>query len=926
MNYKFDRKGFRNIFLYSINQQTEPLAKMTTTPTDTIRYCIDLFSNSSYTIDAHKYEKECQKPGKNLYEYVNTGNPVKLYLDVDIKRNDRIDIALAPMIQEEVEDFLQQFFENEGLTYVYENVGVGSSHCESYKPSYAVKDKQTGCMMAQLKPYCIGKISFHFVLNDFISHIPQQHQLVKRLNREAKSYIERTNPDNLQYYTKTDDKENKVFEMFDESVYSSGDQKIRSPYANKPLENRPMKIERGKFEQLCITAFIPDDAFLLNEPIPEVMKTEYAESSGEVVNEITRWKFEQYIHAGLLTPYAQSGYFKEWRLLCWIIWHTFSDRKMVHSFSRLGKDGYDEDATDRLIDISKPERARPFRVLEIYAYKTDKKTASNILREADRMTQRIEGRNVLFETVNEDPDTDGETNSEVSIENPKPAPAPAPAPKEEVSYYIKLDELQDPYSCAIVVSNTLKHTLVLCKEKWYCINDKNLWLEVKDPTYYITRETRKYVTAGNLQIAIDIDNEKDPKKQKDLLEIQEKYKNMFMNISKPAFLNVLTKNLKSLLCDNLFMEKLDRLTDCLAFKNGVYNMKTRKFRRGIEPSDFITDTIQHNYTPANPTKTEYVKNALLKIMNNNNEHLEYFLSVIGYTFIGRANLEKAFYFCVDKTLQSKGDNGKTFYFDILTELMPCYVYNTKGTFLEKDNAKKHKQLTLMKGKRLVWLDEFGMKNIDPVFVKELANGLATENEVMFGTSEKINVQFKVFGLTNHTVKIGDNEDAVFNRYVQISYGSHFDKTGTLKEDKPEELRFMANATLRDTLLSQYASEIFGLIIEYANKYYTGKLPKIPDQFARDIQETKMANDELGLWLQENCIVDTNGRIAIDTISRESGIPKKKAMERMKQLGYKYNKDLSGLGKNEFGKANKGGYEGIKLIEKEEEIVDMEDQE
>ena len=49
-------------------------------------------------------------------------------------------------------------------------------------------------------------------------------------------------------------------------------------------------------------------------------------------------------------------------------------------------------------------------------------------------------------------------------------------------------------------------------------------------------------------------------------------------------------------------------------------------------------------------------------MNNNDEHLEYFLSFIGYAFIGNAHLEKAFYSCIDGTDNSKGDNGKTLFF------------------------------------------------------------------------------------------------------------------------------------------------------------------------------------------------------------------------------------------------------------------------
>ena len=864
-----------------------------------ISYSAEMNAFNPLSINAYEYEALCKK--RNCYEFIPYDKPVKLYFDVDIKypvddeQEGREYMTEMPRIRAMIQNVLSGFFDEK---YDSRQVCISTSHSPFYKPYNA------GKRTLDDTPIC--KLSFHFVFNNIIGLVSHQKLLVAKLNAYANTIID------------ADDREN-IFkgDVFDTAPYGRN-QKIRSTHSNKPLETRPLKIETGTFEQSCITAFIPENAHLWVEEIPE---RPVLDANNSIVRDAE--KDRAIFNAGLdlLVPYAQAGKYADWIRIGWAIKNTFDDSTLWHTFSKLGGKEYDRSSVQDYWDgFEFLQGGLTMGSIIDYMRKTDK-TKTDAILTMFRPTQPerpiIDGRNILLETVNEDPDTDGETNSEKSVEIQKPETKP--------SYYIKIDELEDPYMCATVISKTLKNTLVLCREKWYCVNNKNLWLEVKDPTFYITRETRLYIDEGNQQTAQQISRAEGEAKDK-LIEIQKRYLKMYKDISKPAYSSMIIRNLKATVCDNLFVDRLDKLTDCLAFTNGVFNLKTRKFRRGILSSDFITDTIQHDYNPSNPEKIEFVKNALLKIMNNNPEHLQYFLSIIGYTFIGRANLEKSFYFCVDKTLQSKGDNGKTFYFDILTELMPCYVYNTKGNFLEKDNGKKHKQLTLMKGKRLVWLDEFGTKNMDAIFVKELANGLATENEVMFGTSEKISVQFKMYGLTNHTVKIGDNEDAVFNRYVQISYGSHFDKTGQLKEDMPEQLRFRADATLRDTLLRDYKNEIFGLIIEYANKYYTHKLPKIPEQFANDAHETKMANDEFGSWIQENCVVDADARVALKQLVLESGMPEKKVKENMKRLGYVYNKDLGKCGKDTNGKYYKGGYEGIKLNEKEEETFDMEDEE
>ena len=141
----------------------------------------------------------------------------------------------------------------------------------------------------------------------------------------------------------------------------------------------------------------------------------------------------------------------------------------------------------------------------------------------------------------------------------------------------------------------------------------------------------------------------------------------YKDISCSSYLTVLCKYLKPQLTDDTFATKLDNNKGKLAFKNGILDLETKQFREGILWSDFITDTIQYDYIPS---KTDFIKTVLLKILNNNQEHLEYYLSLIGYSFIGDPDLEKSIYFMIDKTECGKGDNGKTFFFDILNSLMP----------------------------------------------------------------------------------------------------------------------------------------------------------------------------------------------------------------------------------------------------------------
>jgi len=491
---------------------------------------------------------------------------------------------------------------------------------------------------------------------------------------------------------------------------------------------------------------------------------------------------------------------------------------------------------------------------------------------------------------------------------------------------ISLDELTDIFKCAEKIAPTIKKILKLCNETWWVLGENQLWKTIKDPAYYIILEIRKYIDFSENKIGrmkMIAEGEEAEK----LHKIRMEYMKHYEKINSPSFISLCKSYLKVHLCDNDFEDKLNINPNQLAFQNGIVDLKTGELRPGgIQWDDYLTDTIRYDYEPADPVKIKQLKGYLKQIMNNDDSHLEYFLQILGFSFLGTPHLEKSLYFMIDGTEGGKGDNGKTFYFDILDTLMPHYVYKSKGTLLEDGNTKVHKQLVMTKGKRLVWTDEFSKtKKMNAELMKELADGKTIENEVMFGTSDKINVLFKMFILSNFMIKIDPTQSAVYNRYKQASFCSNFDRTGKLKQSIPEQLKFIADPTLGDRIKNEYRNEVFGLIVEYAKKY-NGRI-EIPEKFLGDAKEAQLKNDEFGLWFNDNCEL-SDGRISIDKLEELTKFKRDFIIEGMSRLGFKYQKDMLGLGSVDTyvnGKIKKkylrGGFIGCSIKQDEEENED-----
>ena len=486
--------------------------------------------------------------------------------------------------------------------------------------------------------------------------------------------------------------------------------------------------------------------------------------------------------------------------------------------------------------------------------------------------------------------------------------------KPETSIFLSLEDLKSPYNIAHIIKPVLAH-LKYCGGLWYSYNSKSgLWKMTKDCNYFIIEALYKQI---NKQIkGLVYKNEACTHEERDAnLKTISKLSASLNKIDSKSTCSQITGHLKHLLEHANFDKQLDILKNRIAFKNGVYDLRKKTFRAGFELEDYLTTCLDVVYNPERDTQKEaFVLSTLKKILNNNDEHLAYYLSVMGYSLIGDPEKEKSIYYLIG----NKGNNGKTLVLDVLTHIMPQYVAKIDSKLLDCKYTKKHKIINGIKSKRIIWGDEFAKSTqIDIEMLKVIADGKALPNEVMFGTSEDIIIQGKLFMVSNHTPSMVA-DGGVSNRYRQFEFNSHF---GDYVDDY-EKLRFKKDIYLADKLKEHYANDIINLLMDYASMYYTEGLKQQPEEFRLATKETLELNNHFQSWFNDNCEVGPNYKIAKAELLDNIDMTFKELKDELRRIDFKYNKDLRGFDKL-HGKYPKGGFLGFRIIPRDDFIDEDE---
>lgn len=483
--------------------------------------------------------------------------------------------------------------------------------------------------------------------------------------------------------------------------------------------------------------------------------------------------------------------------------------------------------------------------------------------------------------------------------------------EETINYFVPLNILESSLKLTDVIKKDLINKLVYCSERWY-MKQRHLWIVVKEPSSMIIETINKYIDHSINQISNKIITEKGDEKKEELRKQIKAYQKLQKQIDSSSTYSMILKHLKTKLLNNKFSEKLDCCPYYICFNNGVYDIKNKKFINNFKKCKNITQTIDYAYQEAKKEDEDFMYDVIKKICNYNEEHMHYYLSILGYCLTGDASLEKSLYFLVGL----KGDNGKTLILDALCkDVLGCYASKIERKTFEIGYSKVHKHLATFKTSRIVYVEELSKNNLNVELLKEIGDGKTIENEVMYGTSENINIMGKLICISQHTPSFA-SDGGMQNRYEQLEFNSSF--KDNVENDYDKKI-FLKDKFLADKIGTTYKYALLNILLKYSYEYSIDKkLKQKPHEFIEATNETLETNSGFKMWFADNCQIGEDFKIGKEELMTCSKMDFKTLKDELKKMDFIYDK-------NKMFNKKRGIWEGFKIKISDEDINEDSDE-
>ena len=288
----------------------------------------------------------------------------------------------------------------------------------------------------------------------------------------------------------------------------------------------------------------------------------------------------------------------------------------------------------------------------------------------------------------------------------------------------------------------------------------------------------------------------------------------------------------------------------------MFDLKTGKFRKGLLQTDYLTKTIPFDYEEVYPKDIETVKGEILKNCNNKIEHLDYYLSTLGYSMTGDSSREQALW----NLRGQKASDGKTTIPEALANIAPDYVVKMENNIFETTYGSRHKEVAMWKGARIAYINELSKKKQDEDVLKEVADGNGMRYKVMFGTMATMPITYKCFIVGNNTINVSMDE-GMKRRLKMLQMDSDFVEDITV--DDYANCRFIKNKNFIKDLQTKYKHAILALIYQYSKRYVTDgyNLCKYPDDWANETAEVARVNNKFDEFFYNRFEIDPTGEVS-----------------------------------------------------------------
>jgi phage/plasmid-associated DNA primase len=276
----------------------------------------------------------------------------------------------------------------------------------------------------------------------------------------------------------------------------------------------------------------------------------------------------------------------------------------------------------------------------------------------------------------------------------------------------------------------------------------------------------------------DMDSDDKKQKIKRISETIQQTNTAIKNIETTTFIkNIITQVITILMLSEDKIVGLNTLPNYLNFRNGKLNLKTLEFSDRT-PDDFITEYLEYDYAPnVNKNIQEKIKIVLKQICNNRDEDYNFIMSHLGYCITSETKEQKYL-----NAYGASASNGKSTIIKIMEAVFNIYVFKADKRLFSESFGKSHKYFTGMKNKRIVYIEEVDKKKTDGELLKDIVDGNKMNNEVLFGTTEKIDIFFKLLFFSNNIMNL-DADSGIKRRMIAMEFNSIFTDQEDFAEKK-----------------------------------------------------------------------------------------------------------------------------------------------
>lgn len=287
----------------------------------------------------------------------------------------------------------------------------------------------------------------------------------------------------------------------------------------------------------------------------------------------------------------------------------------------------------------------------------------------------------------------------------------------------------------------------------------------------------------------------------------------------------------------------------ISFKNGVYDLKNNEFRQRTR-KDYCSFSLGYDYNnEINNTIMDEIKNILLNICNDDQEYFTFMMDWLGYCLTGETREQKTL-FMIGHT----ASNGKSTIAHIFNLIFDAYSMKLDRRTFNSNYSKSHKQLAGIKYKRFLYIEELERSNLNVELLKDIVDGKNIENEVMYGTSENIQIYGKLNLISNHD-PIFKSDEGVKRRGLCMIFKNKFVEKYDFEETH-KGVYLLDPKLISKFENDDYKVQFINLLLPHAHRYYNKGL-QIPVPIRKQFKDIANENDEMGEFLTNHCIITNN---------------------------------------------------------------------